>query len=169
MFEKIIGMVGIHTKIFSSIAVTGKPHDNESPYMEGLVIETSKRYNRMDFVYGDAAFLSRDNCDIIESVGARPRIYPKENTTINAKGSPAWKRMLLSLVKYPQQWLAEYHNRSISESVNSSWKRRFRKPLNRLIACRRKFEVYARACVHNIRRLSYLYYLWDLDIPWLRN
>lgn len=31
MFEKVIGMVGVHTKMFSGVVVADKPHDNESP------------------------------------------------------------------------------------------------------------------------------------------
>lgn len=168
LFEKVICMTGVHTKVFSSVVITDDPHDNESPYMEQMVMETNQRYNRMDYVYADAQFLSHHNCDVIESVGAKPRIYPKEGISIKANGSLAWKRMLTVFINFPQRWLEEYHNRSISESANSSWKRRFRKPLNRVIASRRKFECFVRACVHNIRRLAYLRYLWDLDVPWYK-
>lgn len=168
MFERVIGMVGVHTLMFSDVVLADNPQDNESPYFEELLMGTKERYERIDFVYADGMYLSKDNCNHVESVGAKPRILPKTNTKLNAKGSFSWKRMLLELLRNPQKWLEEYHNRSLSESANSSWKRRFRKPLNRIIEWRRKFECFARACVHNIRRLGYLSCLWDLDVPWLK-
>lgn len=168
MFERVIGVVGVNTLMFSAVEIADEPQDNESPYLKDLVIETAGKYERIDYVYADAMFIARHNCDIIESIGAKPRIYPKENLTLKSDGSFAWARMLMEFVRNPQKWLREYHMRSNSESANSVWKRLFKKPLNRLKSYNRKFECFVRATVYNIRRLSYLYYLWGLSVPWLK-
>lgn len=88
-----------------------------------------------------------------------PRIYPKKGATLNRKGSKAWTEMLLGFISDPQEWLREFHSRSISESANAVWKRDFPVPLRKEIALRRKQEAFTRACDYNLKRLCYLKYL----------
>ena len=73
----------------------------------------------------DAGFIDRKLAQLIESSGLTPYIFPKKNTTLKAKGSPAWNRMWLKLLKNVQKWLKEYHIRSHTESFHSSFKRIF--------------------------------------------
>ncbi|MCS4542100.1 MAG: hypothetical protein HY929_07275 [Euryarchaeota archaeon] len=40
-------------------------------------------------VAADSAFLSRHNCNLVASLGAVPRIYPKQGITLKKKGSKA--------------------------------------------------------------------------------
>ncbi|MEM2934279.1 MAG: hypothetical protein QXL78_05065 [Methanocellales archaeon] len=49
------------------------------------------------------------------------------------KGSKAWTEMLLSFIEDPQEWLREYHPRSIPESSFSVFKRDYPIPLRRRI------------------------------------
>ena len=67
------------------------------------------------------------NASAIAAVGAIPLLYPKKNVTLKAKGHPAWKYMLYQFIKDTQSWLRQYHQRSISESVNSAFHRMFEK------------------------------------------
>ena len=97
-------------------------------------------------------------------MGAIPRIYPKEGLTLKMRGSSAWTEMLLTLINDPQKWLEEYHCRSISETVNSTFKRDFPAPLRKKINVRRKQEAFLRVCDYDLKRLCYLRYLEDLDI-----
>ncbi|MBU4341197.1 MAG: hypothetical protein KJ928_01205, partial [Candidatus Altiarchaeota archaeon] len=62
----------------------------------------------------------------------------------------------------PQEWLRDYHTRSISESVFSAFKRDFPIPLRRRIKQRRKQEVFARVCDYNLKRLCYLKHLEEI-------
>jgi len=64
-YEKILVMVGLKYKIISSFRYTSRPTDHESPYFKSLLRETVKRYGRLDLVAGDAAYLSRRNCDLV--------------------------------------------------------------------------------------------------------
>lgn len=106
----------------------------------------------------DAGFVDRELVDEIVARGMVPYIFPKGN--INLNGHPAWKEMYLELYLDVMQWLTEYHQRSHSESFNSSFKRR-----NKLVTKRRSFcqlsQITARIIIHNFRRLSYFNKLAD--------
>ena len=163
-YEKMIAMVGTTYKMISSVTFTENPEANESPYLVPLVLETAEKYDEVDLVTGDAAYVSRDNCNIIASIGAIPRIYPKRGITLRQKGSKAWTDMLLSFINDPQKWLEEYHSRSISETANSTYKRDFPVPLRRKINVRRKQEAFARVCDYNLKRRCYLRYLEGIPL-----
>ncbi len=110
---------------------TENPDANESPYLEPLVLETAEKYNKVDLITEDAGYISRANRNIIASIGAILRIYPKQGITLKQRGSKAWTDMLLSFINDPEEWLEEYHSRSISETANSTYKRDFPLPLRR--------------------------------------
>lgn len=165
VYGMLIGMVGIRTKLFTACEITGP--GGESPYLLPLLNETAERYDRVDAVFGDAAYPSKDNCTHIVGMGAVPYLHPTKGSKLNADGSLARKMMLLSLIKDPQAWLREYHKRSVSESVFSIWKRKFLRPLARKDDDRRRVEAFSRVVCFNIRRLGYLHYLMGIDVPWL--
>ena len=60
--------------------------------------------------------------------------------------------MTYSLVEDPQAWLAVYHGRSISETVNSMEKRRFPANLRKKLMLRKDTEEFLRQDVHNLRQ-----------------
>lgn len=163
-YEKMIAMVGCTYKLFSSLVITENPEDHESPYFEPLLAETAALYERIDLVPADSAYLSRRNCDLVASVGAMPRFYPKQNITLKRKGSKKWAEMLLGFIGDPQGWLRDYHTRSICETAYSTFKRDFPIPLRRRIRLRRKLEAFARACDYNLKRLCYLKYLEEIQV-----
>jgi len=164
-YEKMITMIGCKYKIFSAVEITDHPHDHESPYFQSLLHQTREGYDQISSVPADSAYLSRDNCTMITGLDAIPRIYPKEGITLNKKGSSGWTEMLLDFIKDPQEWLREYHTRSIAETGFSTFKRDFPKPLRKRIKNRRKQEAFTRACDYNIKRLCYLKYLEDIIAP----
>ena len=167
MWEKAITVIGHKYKMLSAARIVdGKA--NESPFLVPLLNETMKIYVELGIFTGDAAYLSRDNCDAIVAYGGTPRIYPKSNTVINQKGSKAWKNMLTELVEDYQKWLSEYHIRSDAESGNSVLKRIFTRPLLKKLDPRKNLEGFARLCAYNMRRLNYIHALHDdVKIPWL--
>jgi transposase len=159
-YEKMVAMTGCTFKLFSAVRFADNSTDNESPYFEPLLAETAARYERIDVVPADSAYLSRRNCDLIAGVGALPRIYPKHGITLRRRGrSKAWTQMLLSFMDDPQQWLRDYHTRSVTESAHSVLKRDFPIPLRKRIRLRRKQEAYTRASDYNLKRLCYLNHL----------
>lgn len=164
-FEKMVAMVGTTYKLISAVEFPDNPMAHDSPFLSPLLRETASNYSSMELVCLDEAFLSRDNCDSIEEVGAIPRIFPKRGTTLKRKGSWAWAEMLLDFIEDPQQWLREYHLRSISETVLSVFKRDFAE-LQRRILRRKKREAFSRVCDYNMKRLCYLRYLKGLEVSW---
>ncbi len=158
-YEKMIAMVGTTYKLLAAVEFTEEPEDHESPYFEALLAEAASSYTRIDLMTADSAYLSRDNCTLIASHRATPRIYPKQGITLKRRGSRAWADMLLAFIDEPQQWLREYHKRSISETANSTLKRDYPAPLRKRIRLRRKQEAYTRANDYNLKRLCYLKYL----------
>jgi transposase len=158
-FEQAIITAGIQYKMIASFIITENPYAAEGPYLEEALSTVQENYSHIRMMLGDAAYLSRKNTSVVAAAGAIPRFYPKKNVTLRAKGSPAWKKMLYQFIKDPQSWLRQYHQRSISESVNSAFMRMFEKKLTRRIRSRRITESIARACDYNIKRCSYLRYL----------
>lgn len=167
-YEKLIAIFGNKYKMISACDIVDAK-DNECPYLIPLLNELMKIYKELGLLQGDAAYLSRDNCNAITSYGGIPRIYPKSNTRLNQKGSKAWTQMLLAFITDPQKWLSEYHMRSVSESCNSVIKRRFPRTLLKRDETRRKCEAFSRACVYNLRQLNYIHYLCpEINVYWLR-
>jgi transposase len=162
-YEKMIAMVGCTYKLISAFEQTENPQDHESPYFEGLLAETAGSYDRIDLVTGDSAYLSRDNCNFVTRVGGVPRFYPKQGLTLKRRGSRAWSDMLFDFINDPQNWLREYHPRSISESAFSVFKRDFPIPLRKRLGVRKGHELFARVCNYNLKRLCYLRYLEDIS------
>ena len=165
-YEKMVAMVGTTYGLISAVEFPENPAAHESPLLAPLLQQTIGCYSSLELVSLDEAYLSRDNCDLIERIGAVPRIYPKEGITLKRKGSWAWTEMLLDFMEDPQEWLREYHLRSISETAFSTYKRDFPTPLRRRILRRRKREAFSRVCDFNMKRLCYLRYLKGLSVPW---
>jgi transposase len=168
-YEKMVAMVGTTYGLISAVEFPDNPAAHESPFFAPLLEETASNYSSIELVCLDRGYLSRDNCDSIEKVGAVPRIYPKEGTTLKRKGSWAWAEMLLDFIEDPQRWLHDYHLRSISETVFSVYKRDFCTPLRKRILQRRKKEAFSRVCDYNMKRLCYLRYLKGLAVHWKNN
>lgn len=165
VFDKMVAMVGTTYGLISSVELPDNPMAHDSPFLPRLLQETAGNYSSVDLVCLDKAFLSRDNCDLIEGVGAIPRISLKRGITLKRQGSWAWAEMLLDFIEDPQEWLREYHRRSISETTFSVYKRDFPQ-LRRRITQRRKKEAFTRVCDYNMKRLCYLRYLKGLAVSW---
>ena len=168
-YEKMVSMVGTTYGLISAVELPDNPAAHESPFFAPLLEETASSYSSIELVSLDEAYLSRDNCDLIVKIGAAPRISPKKGITLKRRGSWAWTEMLLDFMEDPQQWLREYHLRSISETVFSTYKRDFPIPLRKRIHRRRKREAFSRVCDYNMKRLCYLRYLKGLAVPWRNN
>jgi hypothetical protein len=80
-FEKAVLAAGTTFKVISSFAVAHSPTANESPCLKPLFNQILYLYKLVKLMTADAAFISRENCEIIGSAGATPRIFPKKNIT----------------------------------------------------------------------------------------
>lgn len=143
--------------------------DSECPTLAPLLEATVEHHGRLDgaVLGGDAAFLSRNNCTLVEAHGGVPRIFPKRGVTLDPQGSKAWRRMLEALLDDPQGWLREYHERSLGETHWGRHKHRNPRPLRRRLDRRRGTEKHARFIKDNLTRLGYLRRLGEVRIGWV--
>jgi transposase len=100
----------------------------------------------------DAGYISRENCDVIGSAGAVPRIFPKKNVSY----WDPWREMIYEFIYDTPKWLEQYHMRSVIETVNSTLKRTM--PIKKKLVVRKATEIAARICIYNLRQLVYLKY-----------
>ena len=126
----------------------------------------AETYPNLGKVVGDAAYLSRPNCDLVEGLGATPYFFPKRGLSFKRLGSDAWIHMLGAFLQDPQGWLHEYHPRSLVECFNRVWKHDFPTPLARRLDGRRATEVLARGIDYNLKRAGYLRHLIGLVPTW---
>ena len=73
----------------------------------------------------DSAYLARDMCDAIRSMGMVPRIRPKSNTVRNAKGSQLWREMVCLYMNDRSAFDSEYRQRSVIEAVFAALKKMY--------------------------------------------
>lgn len=137
---------------------------NDCPLFESAFEQTVVKFPHINDVELDAGFVSRENCQLIASAGGIPYIFPKRGITLNQKGAPAWKKMLLTLIDDPQTWLRSYHARSQSECYFSSHKRRFTRPLLRRKKVRKGTEAFCRFIVTNITMLITAHFERRVDV-----
>jgi len=123
----------------------------DSPFFAPLLQQTHARWQNVDAASADAGYLSHPNCQTAADLGIEPYIFPKTGITLNQKGHPAWKAMLLGLTSDAQSWLFAYHLRSNVETVNSCLARRFGKLSCVKDLCKNNEEL-TRLILHNLRQ-----------------
>ena len=64
--------------------------------------------------------------------------------------------MLYGFMDNTQEWLEQYHMRSISESVNSMMKRKMPVKIRKKLPLRKNTEEILKISMHNLRQYSYL-------------
>jgi transposase len=126
----------------------------------------AETYTALEKVVGDAAYLSRTNCDLVEDLDATPYFFPKRGLSFKRLGSDAWIHMLRAFLADPQRWLHEYHPRSLLECFNRVWKHDFPAPLARRRDRRRATEILARGIDYNLKRSGYLRHMIGLVPSW---
>lgn len=110
----------------------------------------------VDKVAGDPGYLSKENCEIVASKGGRAFFLPKKNIRTRARGSGAWRVMIVGYKKDKESWLKQYHIRSFIEAVFSSIKRRWRSILLSIKKLNRRKELFLKTLCYNIKELLYL-------------
>ncbi len=148
--------VGVNTKIISGLYTTDDHSVGELSMFPEIIERTVKMCPQIEVMLGDALYSNRKICSITEGYGITPYFLPKTNATFRAKGVESWKSMLYSFVDNTQEWLAKYHMRSISESVNSMMKRKMPVKVRKKLPLRKKTEEILKINMHNLRQYSYL-------------
>jgi transposase len=104
-------------------------------------------------VCADKADSCRENARLVAQMGGNPFLMPRSNASSKAKGSHAWKEMMLFREEHPEEFERRYHKRSNAESTNASLKGKYGEFLRSRKWHMQKREAGLRVIAHNIRRL----------------
>jgi transposase len=120
---------------------------------------------RIHRAVGDKAYSSRVNCQAVADKGGMPFLRFKTNATAKAKGYPAWQISFEAYSDNPDEWMDEYHIRSIVEAVISSIKRCFGPDIKSIKGWLKRRELAIKVLAYNIKRVLYIERAKDLGIP----
>ena len=160
-FNKLHIICGVKTNIICSAKVTaGTAH--ESPHFKQLLDDTAKIFSPKE-VSADAGYLSKENAESIEAIGAVPYIMSKRNVNVPERGPvTAWGGML-RLWKHHKMFFAEhYHKRSNVESTFSMMKRKWGQFCRSKLLVSQENEILAKIVCHNSAVLSEALLQYDL-------
>lgn len=158
-FQTSVFGVGVHTKIISGFSSADNHSMGELSHLPAVLLQSNLNAPNMKFGLGDSLYAKRPVCKLMDSYGYKFYALPARNATMKIKGVKAWRNITLDLVKDPQNWLRIFHDRSISETVNSMMKRRESTKIRKRISSRKWIEEFLKGNIHNIRQCCYLIYL----------
>lgn len=101
-------------------------------------------------VRADKGYLSRDNVQLVEDMGAVPYIKPKSSSTMESKGRFAWRHMHFRYRKDMEAFHEEYNQQRRAEAFFSKMKRRFGPSVRSRIGTMRRREVWMRILILNM-------------------
>jgi transposase len=123
--DHIMAHVTVGTKLKAAVALDVRADRGaHNKVLRKHIKEVAKSFEVKEWSL-DRAYLSRENCNAVATVGAEPWVKLKCNTTAKTKGSPAWRRMVLEFRQNPEVAERKYHRRSAVESAISAKKRKF--------------------------------------------
>ncbi len=155
--------IGRTFKLVSAITVT-KGRAGDSPQLAEHVSKTRKIFNTIYCWCLDSAYLARKNCTLLWNQNILPFIRPKSNSTINKKGSMAW-RWMMELWRDAQELFKRfYHGRSLSETANSTMKRLMNPTLRKKNFAGQINELLAKTVIYNLICLTRAVFTAKIDI-----
>lgn len=115
--------------------------------------------------FGDKAYPSRNNYQLVADKNGIPFLCFKDNATNKAKGRSAW---IIHIRKYKndkETWMDTYHLRSIVESVFSSIKKRWGSFLRSRKRWMQKKELSLKVLSYNVKQVLLVQYARECKIP----
>ena len=97
--------------------------------------------------------------------GGKPYLKFKVNANGRAKASPSWRVSYREYKKDSENWLAEYHLRSIIESVFCSIKKHWHSFLKSKLGWMRRKELALKVLAYNLKQVLYLNRAAEIEIP----
>ena len=94
-----------------------------------------------------------------------PFLCFKANATGKAKRYPAWQISFRAYTDNPDEWIDEYHIRSMVEAVFSSIKRCWGPDIKSIKGWLKRRELAIKVLAYNIKRVLYIERAEDLGIP----
>ncbi|MBI4162576.1 MAG: transposase [Candidatus Aenigmarchaeota archaeon] len=116
-------MCGVKTNVVTGVKITEAYSHDTKEFPE--LLETTAKTFEIKEVSADKAYSSRDNLELVDSLGGTAFIPFKSNTTGKAKGSLLWKKLYNYYTFNREEFLQHYHKRSNIESTNNMVKVKF--------------------------------------------
>ena len=139
---------GVKTNVVTSAEIT-EGNYNDSPLLPNLIKQTNENFDIKE-VSADKGYISRNNLEVIEEVGATAFIPFKSNVSGKQRGSPIWKKMYHYFLYKHDEFLAHYHKRSNSETVFHMIKSKFKDNLRSKSKTVQINELLLKILCHNI-------------------
>ncbi len=115
-------VTGVKSNIVTSVKITSE-FDNDCPELPELVKATAENFDMAE-VSADKAYLSVDNLQAIQDIGANAFIPFKSNSQGSGNGM-LWKKMYHYFMLNNEDFLNHYHKRSNIEATNHMIKSKF--------------------------------------------
>ena len=157
-------IIGVAYKLYASWSCTTDPQVGERSLFNDVFDDAIQLHPNMESLTGDGVYANRPTCQKVGDANVIPVFLPARNVTMKKKGVQEWVQMLTRLVDTPQEYLRDYHNRSISETGFSMDKRAFTEPIRKRLRQRKETAASLRFLCHNVKRLAYLKFLCN-EVP----
>jgi transposase len=143
---KLHVMIGTATNVVTGVKVSS---EGDCPVLPELLNQTARRFTVKE-VSGDKAYLSKDNLEAIDAVGAVPFIPFKINSVGMASKSAHWRKMWAHFSLKSDDFLKHYHRRSNVESTMWMIKSKFGGSVRAKLPTAQVNEVLAKVLCHNL-------------------
>jgi transposase len=141
---------GVKTNIVTAVKLSGE-NNGDITFFKGLVKNTAKNFD-INEISADKAYSSRDNLNLIESLGGTAYIPFRKNTTGKTKGSGSklWNKMFFYFLYKHDEFNQHYHKRSNVESTFHMVKTKFGDSVRSKEWTSQVNEVLLKVLCHNI-------------------
>jgi len=144
-------------------AVTANAHAGE----DNVIFRGHNRITAQNFKVeehsGDSAYLCKENCEEVESVGGMPFFRPKSCTVVKSRGSYAWMRMMLYYYNHPIKSKRSYNRRLNVEATIHAKKTKFGSFVRSKNDTAKENESTIQWVDYNFSVLSRAYYQYDIE------
>ena len=161
---KLHVMIGTATNVVTGVKVSS---EGDCPLLPQLLKQTTRRFKVRE-VSGDKAYLSKDNLEAIDAVGAVPFIPFKTNSVGMASKSLHWRRMWAHFSLKSEDFLAHYHRRSNVESTMWMLKSKFGSAVRSKLPTAQANEVLCKVLLHNLCCIVHAIAEFGIDVDFTK-
>jgi transposase len=106
---------GVKTHVITGVKIT-EAYENDNPQFSELVSMTAKNFTIKE-VSADKGYTSKENLELVDSLGGVAYIPFKSNVSGRSRGSYIWRKMYHYFMLNREEFLQHYHKRSNAETV----------------------------------------------------
>jgi len=153
-------MVGTLTHVVTGAKVSSEA---DCPVLPELLTATAKQFQVRE-VSADKAYLSKQNLEAIDRVGAVPFIPFKSNSVGMSSTSEHWRKMWCHFSLKSEDFLARYHRRSNVETAMHMIKSKFGAAVRSKLPVAQVNEVLAKLVCHNLACIVRAVHEFGIDV-----